>query len=75
VPGTDLEVQALAERTLLEPAANCLLIVIEGQLIVDLPGGAFRVLEAGDSLMLPAATQLALQPVAGQAVLTWHHPR
>lgn len=75
MPGTDLEVQALAERTLLEPGANCLLLVNEGRLIVDLPGGEFRVLEAGDSLMLPAATELALQPVAGQAVLTWHHPR
>ena len=67
--------QALAERSQLAPGANCLLVVIEGQLIVDLPGGEFRVLEAGDSLMLPAATALALQPVAGQAVLTWHHPR
>ena len=75
MPGTDLEVQVLAERVALTLDAGCLLLVSEGQVIVDLPEGEFRVLEVGDSLMLPAATPLALQPVAGQAILTWHNPR
>lgn len=54
---------------------SALLVVLQGQVIVDLPGGDFRVLEQGDSLTLPSLVDLALQPVAGQAVLAWHSPR
>lgn len=75
VPGTALEVQALAEANQLVLRATSLILVQEGRLIVDLPDGDFRVLERGDSLMLPAGPQLKLQPVAGQAILTWHAAR
>ncbi len=75
VPGADLEVQALNARLEVLQPTDCLLLVNVGRVIVDLPAGEFRVLEVGDSLMLPATTPAALQPVAGQAILIWHHPR
>lgn len=75
MPGTALEVQALTERLELVTDSAYLLVLLEGQLIVDLPAGDFRVLTPGDSLQLGAELAVALQPVAGQAVLTWHAPR
>lgn len=75
MPGADLEVQALDARVEVLPPKGCLLLVNVGKVIVDLPNGEFRVLDVGDSLMLPVATPVALQPVAGQAILIWHHPR
>lgn len=75
MPGTTIEVQALSVRVAVPAGAPALLLVHEGQLIVDLPDGQFRVLEAGDSLMLPVGVPVTLQPVAGQAILSWHDPR
>ncbi len=75
MPGTGIEVQALSVRLEVPTAVPALLLVHVGQLIVDLPDGQFRVLEVGDSLMLPAGAPVTLQPVAGQAILSWHHPR
>ena len=49
----DLAVQALAEPLMLAPAALWLL-VLEGELIIDLPHGDFRVLKVGDSVQLGA---------------------
>lgn len=75
MPGTELEVQALQQRQDLTLEGDCLLFVQEGKLIVDLPLGDYRVLEQGDSILLPPGIPLALQPVAGWAILTWHGPR
>lgn len=49
----DLSVQALTETITLAPAGLWLL-VLEGELIVDLPHGDFRVLKVGDSVRLEA---------------------
>jgi len=75
VPGTDLAVQSLTGRAQLAPTTRCLVLVLEGQVIVDLPGGRFHVLDAGHSLQLPEATAYALQSVGGTAILLWHSPR
>jgi hypothetical protein len=57
----DLAVQALTEPLTLAPAALWLL-VLEGELIIDLPHGDFRVLKVGDSVQLEAE-QAALTPL------------
>lgn len=49
----DLSVQALTAPLTLKPAALWLL-VLEGEIIADLPHGDFRVLKVGDSLRLEA---------------------
>ena len=49
----DLSVQALSEAVTLTPARMWLL-VLEGELIIDLPHGDFRVLKVGDSVRLSA---------------------
>ncbi|ADI15487.1 hypothetical protein [Truepera radiovictrix] len=57
VPGTALQVQALAEPTPLD-AAPMWLALLAGELIVDLPHGDFRLLKVGECLTLhtPSAT-------------------
>ena len=47
----DLWVQALTKPLTLRPAALWL-VVLEGELIADLPHGDFRLLKVGDSLRL-----------------------
>lgn len=49
----DLSVQALTEPLTLTPA-DLWLLLLEGELIVDLPHGDFRVLKVGDSVQLSA---------------------
>lgn len=71
VPGSGLSAQELRTRASRQLAHPQLLLVLEGSLVVDLPEGQFRVLKQGDSLLLPAGSQAALQPIAGQAILVW----
>ena len=57
-----LSVQALTEPLTLVPV-KLWLVVLEGELIVDLPHGDFRVLKVGDSLQLGGRVTLTpLQP-------------
>lgn len=49
----DLLVQALAEPATFAPA-ELWLLVLEGELIIDLPHGDFRVLKVGDSVQVEA---------------------
>lgn len=67
VPGTDLQVQALAEPVPLDGAPIWLLL-LEGKLIVDLPHGDFRLLKVGDSLALHAP-HATLTPLEAAVVL------
>lgn len=71
VPGTAFIVRRLdgRRRERLEAAAWCL--VLAGDLIIDLPLGAFRILKTSDALHLPAGVELGLQSVGGPAVLAW----
>ena len=63
----DLSVQALAEPTTFAPA-ELWLLVLEGELIIDLPHGDFRVLKVGDSVQV-AAEQAVLTPLPGAVFL------
>lgn len=63
----NLSVQALAAPLTLKPAALWLL-VLEGEIIADLPHGDFRVLKGGDSLRLEAP-EAVLTPLEGSVFL------
>lgn len=63
----DLSVQALTVPTTLAPA-ELWLLVLEGELIVDLPHGDFRVLKVGDSVRLEAE-RAVLTPLPGAVLL------
>lgn len=67
VPGTDLQVQALTAPTPLEGLPVWLLL-LEGELIVDLPHGDFRLLGVGDSVAL-RGEQATLTPLEAAVVL------
>jgi hypothetical protein len=69
VPGTGLEVLALEgpqARTLEQPLW---LATLEGELIVDLPHGDFRILKAGDSLRLEPPLSITLNPLESAVVV------
>lgn len=61
VPQTALLVQALTVPVVLE-SASVWLLLLEGELIVDLPHGDFRVLGRGDSVAL-SAVRATLTPL------------
>ena len=63
----DLSVQALTETITLAPA-RVWLLVLEGELIVDLPHGDFRVLRVGDSVRLDAE-RVTLTPLQAAVFL------
>jgi hypothetical protein len=67
VPGTALQVQALTAPTPLD-AAPMWLALLEGELIVDLPHGDFRVLKVGECLALHT-DDATLTPVQTAVVL------
>ncbi len=71
MPGTNLETQSLVERLHVPLEEATVVLLLSGQVVVDLPGGAFRVLDAGHSLVLAAGAQVQLQPIGGPAVLVW----
>ncbi len=64
VPGTALSVQSVTERVQFTPQTPQWFLVLEGELIIDLPYGDFRILKTGDFLRLAADTSAHLEPVA-----------
>lgn len=68
VPGTDLTVMALGETTPESPAEPLWLLLLDGDLIIDLPHGDFRHLRVGDSVILPAAA-ISFEPVEPSVIL------
>ncbi|HEX7004444.1 MAG TPA: hypothetical protein VF168_09695 [Trueperaceae bacterium] len=70
VPGTRFEVSLLETRTSSTLAEGRWLLLLAGELIVDLPHGDFRILAEGDALRLPAGLEVACQPVR-PSVLLW----
>jgi hypothetical protein len=69
VPGTGLEVLVIREPRALNPKSDLWLLVLEGELIIDLPFGDFRVLKNSDSLNIPADTVVKFQPVEDTTIL------
>lgn len=69
VPGTGLEVLAVQQSVRQRLEQACWLLVLDGELIVDLPHGDFRILKAGESLRLPAGLEVSWQALGGAVVL------
>lgn len=70
VPGTLFEVSYVEQRSEERLEDDRWLLLLSGELIIDLPHGDFRILEAGDSLRLPRGVVISCQPVQ-PAVLLW----
>ncbi len=75
VPGWPVEVQSLPAPSAVAGERARWLVVLEGEVIVDLPSGAFRVLKAGDGLAFPLGVEATLRSVARPAILLWHTAR
>lgn len=73
VPGTDLWVLSVEGRRREHLQTDAWCLVLAGDLIIDLPFGAFRILATGDALHLPAGLVLSLQSVQGAALLAWRY--
>ena len=63
IAGTEIQVEQIREKRKLEPTSNLWLLVLEGELIIDLPHGDFRILRQNDSLRLSKNTEATLNPV------------
>lgn len=75
VPGGPFVVQELRARSAMTGTGPRWLLVLSGEVIVDLPGGDFRVLRRGDALHFPEGEGATLSSVAAPAVLVWHASR
>lgn len=63
ISGTGMQVEQISTKRKLEPTTNLWLLVLEGELIIDLPHGDFRILRKNDSLKITEHTQAMLNPV------------
>jgi hypothetical protein len=68
VPGTALEV-SLVQAGSLTLRADLWLMVLGGELIIDLPHGDFRILKEGDCISLKKGLQLGFQPLEEVIIL------
>lgn len=75
VPGGPMDVQELLTPRSVQGATDRWVLVLRGEVIVDFPGGDFRVLRQGDALALPAGSAATLRSVAAPAILAWHAAR
>ncbi|HRQ09487.1 MAG: cupin domain-containing protein [Trueperaceae bacterium] len=75
VPGSPFRVQQLLVPCDSSGNAARWVMVMSGEVIVDLEAGEFRVLRPGDALDLPAGTTATLRSVATPAMLLWHQAR
>jgi len=69
VPGTDLEVAVISEKKDLELTGDLWLLVLSGELIIDLPHGDFRILKVGQCLHLEKGLAISYQPLDEVVVL------
>jgi hypothetical protein len=69
LPGTELWLVALAARQALPLAGSCWLVLLAGELIIDLPEGDFRILKHHDSIVL-APGHYGLVPLKPCVVLS-----
>ena len=63
VPGTKLEAIIVEQEAMHELPSTIWLMVIQGELIIDLPYGDFRLLKKGDSLHLEKGTKVSFEPL------------
>jgi len=63
ISGTGMQVERISGKRRLEPTSNLLIVVLEGELIIDLPYGDFRILRKNDSLQLSENIEATLNPV------------
>ena len=63
LPGTNLSVSVVSEKLEFTLESNLWVLVLEGELIIDLPFGDFRILKVGESLQLPKDLQVSWQPL------------
>ncbi|MGL4609652.1 MAG: hypothetical protein ACRCYY_08195 [Trueperaceae bacterium] len=69
IPNTTLEVFALVKKQNVTLENNTWLLVLEGEAILDLPYGDFRVLKVGDSLQLAKGLQMTMEPLEDTVIL------
>lgn len=69
IPNTTLELLALRKTQHVTLEQNLWLLVLEGELIIDLPHGDFRVLKVGDSLQLAKGLQVKMEPLEETVIL------
>ena len=69
IPQSDFKVQVLMEPQPLVLENNMWLLVLGGDLIIDLPHGDFRTLKQGDSLRLEAPLEVTLTPLEETVIL------
>ena len=63
LPGTNLSVSVVSEKRDFVLESDLWLLVLEGELIIDLPFGDFRILKVGESLQLPQDLKVSWQPL------------
>lgn len=68
VPGSELAVMALTATTPERLSTPLWLLLLDGDLIVDLPHGDFRHLAVGDSVLL-SADAVSFEPIEPSVIL------
>lgn len=71
VPGAPLAVMFLDASLAETPERELWLMVISGELIIDLPYGDFRLLAVGDCLRLGAGIPVSYKPLEDTVVLRY----
>ena len=69
VPGTGLETLLVETKESLRLEQPLWLLVLDGELIIDLPYGDFRILKAGDCIHLEQDLKVSLQPLESAVVV------
>jgi hypothetical protein len=72
IPNTSLELLALRKTQHVTLDKNLWILVLEGELIIDLPFGDFRVLKVGDSLQLAKGLTVKMEPLEETVILRQH---
>ncbi len=69
IPGTQLEACIVSKQSKHELKQDLWILVLQGELIIDLPYGDFRLLKKGDSLHIEAGTSISFEPLDEVIVL------
>lgn len=69
VPGTGLETLLIEAKEDFQLEQPLWLLVLDGELIIDLPFGDFRILKAGDCIHLEQGLKMSWQPLTAAVVV------